>query len=415
MTPAGTQPAAPPDINAETYPFDVVLANLDRAAYFHFHSTGEPGETEEIRGERMQTTGVRIHQPMRRFDTPLAAPPSYPGVKASNLVGETLASFDDRWLFMPRNYHARPGEPAPEEAFDPSCSQRFVMQGGLCRFRGGVDGFHGFGSGMTYPSLEGGRQALQAGAVGTLTSGFGRFQGLIGSYTCIGNLSCERGFTGSVLLRVMDPEGRLSADFALPPLRPRPMPESHVTYLVFRGQKRNRDQKTGFLFGLAGDIIGLRVNQQLRLIHIDAACGQRGRPRAAVDFGPVIGEMSANIRFNLTNPGAPGTDDAPIPFQSANTFTFYDGRGGVLGSIEADGGEGRTFRLSLPGAPRQAALRFGAFQPLLRGAGWFQGVEGMMTDNSAVGISPHAIATFYVLRIYDPRGKYRSALRDAWC
>lgn len=415
MTPAhGLEPkaAAPPlDINAETYPFDVVLENLDRAAYFHFYSLSEDSAPEEISGERVRTAGWRIQQTLRRFDTPLAVPPGCRGIQASNFVGERLASFHHRWLFMPDRHQAHPDEPVPEVEFDPTVQQRFVLADGLCRFRGGADGFHGFGSGMTFPSVEGGKPALLAGAVGTLTSGFGRFRGLAGTYTCIGTLSAERGFTGSVLLRVMDPEGRFSARAELPAMARHLLPESGVTYIIFRGQKRSREQKTGFLFGPAGDVIGLNVHQQLRSMHIDSACGESGRPRAASAVGSVIGEMSANIRFNLTNPGAPGTDSSPIPFQSANTFTFHDGHGGVLGSIDADGGEGRTFRLSLPGAPRQAALRFGAFLPLAGGSGWFQGIEGMMTDNSAVGISPHAIATFYVLRIRDPRGKYQRARR----
>jgi hypothetical protein len=406
--------AGPPDINAETYPFDVVLQNLDKAAYIHVYSA--PAHVKRIAGGfSANTCGVEMRQSLHRFSTPLVIPPRHPRLAAGNLIGEAMATLDHRWIFIPDNYQAHPGEPAHEVEFMPDRAQRFVMAESEWRFRGGKDGFRGFGSGMTYPSTEGGRAVLLAGAVGTITEGYGRFAGAAGTYTLVGRLCPDTGFTGSILLRVMDPEDRLAARYALPSLQPGPICEPETTYIMFRGQKRGHDQKTGFLFGPNGDIVGLFVQQQLRLIRIDSACGSGGRPHAAAEMGPVIGEMSANIRFNLTNPGAPGSNEAPIPFVSANKFTFYDCNGQPGGSIESDGGEGRTFRLVLPGAPRQGALRFGAFLPITKGTGWFDGIEGMMTDNSAVGIAPHAIATFYVMRIHDPRGRFRTSLREAWC
>lgn len=416
MTPGLTStspPGGPPlDINAETYPFDVVLENLDRAAYFHFYCAAELRGATEIRGHRARVAGMRLHHDLRRFQTRLAVPPDCSTIKGISVVGESLASLDHNWLFIPDDYQAQPGLAVPEEEFDPGRSQRFVMTEGTCRFGSSADGFQGFGSGMTYPAGECGSADLMAGAVGTITSGFGRFKGLIGTYTLIGRVSMSGGFTGSLMLRVMDPAGRLTGRAEMPVIMPELIEEPGITYLVVRGQKRDRNQKTGFLFGAGGDIVGLNVSQQLRSIQIDAACNEQGLPRADARFGSVIGEMQANIRFNLTNPGAPGSDAAPIPFQSKNTFTFYDRRGGVLGEIDADGGEGRTFRLELPGAPRQNALRFGAFLPLLGGRGLFEGVQGMMTDNSVVGIAPHALATCYVFRIRDSHGKYRSG--KAW-
>ena len=406
--------AGAPDINAETYPFDVVLQNLDRAAYVHVYSAPAHAKCIHVDGSAI-ASGMHMRQSLHRFCTPLQAPPHHPRLSSGNVIGEMLGSLDHRWNFIPDNFHARPGEPAQEVEFAPDRRQRFVMTESSWRFRGGRDGFRGFGSGMTYPCQGEGGPELLAGAVGTIMEGFGRFTGMAGTYTLIGKLCPNNGFMGSILLRVMDPAGVLDARYALPPVQPAHLCEPEITYLIFRGQKKGHQQKTGFLFGPTGDIAGLDVQQQLRLIRIDSACGSGGRPHAASEVGPVIGEMTAHIRFNLTNPGAPGSNEAPIPFQSANTFVFYGCDGRPAGTIESDGGEGRTFRLSLPGAPRQAALRFGAFLPITRGTGWFDGIEGMMTDNSAVGIAPHAIATFYVLRIHDPRGRFRTALREAWC
>ena len=332
-----------------------------------------------------------------------------------------MASLEHWWRFMPDRFAARPGVAVPEIPFDPGRSQRFAMTGGFCSFSSAsapvsapAHGFHGFGAGMTYPVPGGDRDVLLAGAVGTLTSGFGRFRGLDGTYTCIGTLSREAGFRGSIMLRVCDPMGRLAGGEHPGPMRRGYALEPGVTYIVFRGQKKSAAEKTGFLFGPGGDIAGLRVHQELRLISIDSACNAEGRPRSSWNVGPVIGEMDARIKFNLTNPGAPGTNDAPIPFQSANSFRFFDGRGGAIGTLDSDGGEGRTFRLQLPESPRQNALRFGAFLPLTRGSGCFEGVRGIMTDNSVVGIAPHAISTLYVLRLDDPHGRFRLRLRDAW-
>ena len=69
--------------------------------------------------------------------------------------------------------------------------------------------------------------------------------------------------------------------------------------------------------------------------------------------------------------------------------------------------------MTLAGAPGQAALRFGGFGPILNGKERFAGIEGFMTDNSVVGIAPHALSTFYILRISDPDAKYSAAFNQA--
>lgn len=401
---AATGPPPGMDINAETYPFDVVVSNLDKAAYFHFYSAPE-------RGARGSSSGMRICETLHRFDTPLYAPPGSDSLRAANVIGESLASFESRWMLMPDWMQARPGMEPDSEPFDTSRPRRFVMLDGICRFGGGRDGFEGFGSGMTAPGPDN-AGPVPCGAVGTILRGFGKFEGLVGTYTYVGTLCPQTGFRGSVLLRVIDPDGRFEGR-SPPLLKPADFSEPGVTYIVFRGQKKDRSAKTGFLTGAGGQVVGLLVTQQLRIM--DPQSGRpHGHPVAHAQIGPVIGEMNARIKFNLTDPGAPGSAEAPIPFLSANDFTFYDSKGGVLGTLSSSGGEGRTFRLQLAGVPRQAALRFGAFLPITGGTGCFEGVRGMMTDNSAVGIAPHAVVTFYVLRIDDPKGKFRARFQNAW-
>ena len=123
--------------------------------------------------------------------------------------------------------------------------------------------------------------------------------------------------------------------------------------------------------------------------------------------------MTSEIDFNLLNPGAPGTPLAPIPFAAVNRFTLVDASGRTVGTFVGDGGEGRTFTMEVDGAPGQKGLRFGGFGPLREGTGCFEGVRGLMTDNSVVGLAPHVTSTLYVLRIEDPEGRYRVPLREA--
>jgi hypothetical protein len=39
-------------------------------------------------------------------------------------------------------------------------------------------------------------------------------------------------------------------------------------------------------------------------------------------------------------------------------------------------------------------------------------MEGLMIDNSVVGVAPHALSTLYILRVNDPDGKYRGAMSN---
>ena len=406
---AARPPAASlPDINTETYPFQVVQRLLDEAAYFNLYSVPEfsqcrsiphPASSEDI-------VGFKISENLRRFKVSLHPPDSGQGLRLENAVGETEARFEHRWVLIPQDFAALPGKEPPPVALDLSRSQRFVMLDGRCTFEDSDDGFVGFGTGATYPVTINGQQHLLAGAVGNIMEGSGRFRGHEGTYVYCGKIS-QHGFIGSCLLRVMDHPGTLRTDSGLHGFSTAIPPEAGITYMVFRGQKRDRNQKTEYIMGAGGEISGLLVHQQLRAVEVDCGRSARSDVRCSAQIGPVIGSMTARITFNLLNPGAPGTGSSPIPFKSYNTYTFFDRSGEEVGTIEADGGEGRTFNLTLEGAPGQRALRFGGFGPIVKGTGYFSGIQGLMTDNSVVGIAPHALATFYVLRINDPEGRFR--------
>lgn len=407
------QTAAPsaPDINDETYPFEFVQHLIDHAAVLNLYSIPAAREGSVAMyapGGGDTVIGFRIGESLHRFQIDLYPPSKGEGVRASNTIGEGVGRFEQRWMIIPDGFVAMPGVEPPPTALDPTRQQRFVMLDAACRFGDGADTFRGFGTGLTFPVTYGGRRQLLAAAVGNLMEGTGKFRGREGTYTYVGSLSTERGFRGNLMCRVANPSASLLTEAGVPAAERGPEPEPDVTYLLFRGQKKDRAQRTGYIIGPDGQISGLNVSQQLRIFHADAAARGRSGLRATGSVGPVIGRMRARISFNLLNPGAPGTGHAPIPFMSFNEYTFLDESGEEVGAVAADGGEGRTFNLRLEGAPGQAALRFGGFGLMQDGRGSFRGVEGLMSDNSVVGIGPHALSTLYVLRVYDPEGKYRA-------
>jgi hypothetical protein len=407
-------PTALPDINAETYPFDTVQHLLDEAAYLNLFSVPDSRQTNPaIRdGSNEGIIGLGIVEKLHRFEISLRPPSPETGVRASNTIGEMLGRFEHRWMIIPDEFDALPGREPPPTLFNSARSQRFVMLDSRCVFDNG-DGFRGFGTGTTYPASATGEHKLLAAAVGSILEGFGKFKGHEGTYTYCGSLSEFGGFTGSLLCRIMDAEGDLRTETSLPAFELWPNPEPDITYLMLRGQKQDKNQKTTYIFGPDGQVTGLNVNQQLRQVHIDTASRGRSGLRSVLDVGPVIGKMHADITFDFLHPGTPGTALSPIPFKSYNEYSLSDSNGRSVGSIVADGKEGRTFALKLAGAPAQAALRFGGFGPIISATGHFQNVEGLMTDNSVVGISPHALATLYVLRLYDPKAKYRTPFRES--
>ena len=412
---AGTPPpAALPDINAETYPFDMVMHLLDQAAYFPMFSIPERGRPSSS----IQTIGMDIGENLHRFSV-IVQPPDRDGLSATNVIGEKLARLEHRWLFAPDGFPALPDREPPPTPFDPSRSQRFVMLESVCRFENGKDGFRGFGTGRTFPTSHNGQSQLLAGAVGNIMEGWGKFRGLVGTYVYCGTIS-DGAFTGSLLCRVMDPEGVLRTQKSLPDIQGTKSPERDVAYVLFRGQKRNHTDKTQYIFGSGGSVDGLELHPQIRLFYLDCAIDGRGDLRSTASIGPVVGNMPAWIFFNVLNPGAPGTATAPIRFKdydkyifttndgaTVGTFGFDGGAGRRLGFTNEDGGDGQAFTLSLPAAPRQQALRFGGFGPVVNGTGSFQGIRGLTAHNSVVGIAPHALSTSFIARVNDPGGKYR--------
>lgn len=403
-------PAPPKETRTGAYSAELLQRLVDQGAYFNLHST--PGASESqvaIRGSGgKEILGVRVIESLRRFSIDTYAATERQPFHATNTIGEIAGNFTHQWMFIPDDYAAQPGSQVPPTAFDASRSQRFVMVDGICRFGNGADGFRGFGTGKTYPAKEHGRSQLLVTAIGTIVEGFGKFKDhLECTYVYCGKLDLELGFTGNLMIRSMDPQGTLRTTRSLPPIRSinESEPEPDITYLMLRGEAAPTDLVAPRL-DQNGQFLGLKVEQGVTMIKVDASYRDRRGPQSATSLGPLVGKLSAEIVFNPTATG--GTLRDPIPFTTADHLSFPDRAGKAIGSFLANLVDGRVFNLEIPKGSGEKAIRFGGAGPVSEGTGVFEGIEGLMTDNSVVMFTPHVSASVYVLRIYDPHRRYRA-------
>jgi hypothetical protein len=396
-----------PDMNAETYSFETVQYLLDQAAYFNLFSAPDEMSYESLITSGAGICGLKLNEKLFRFRVNLQSTTLDRRLKYGNLIGESVGKCNQRWLLMPDDFVAMPEREPPQTLLDTSRSQRFVMLDGVYTFGTKGDGFRGFGTGCTYPFSMNGNQQLFVAAVGSIVEGHGRFSGHEGTYTYSGLLDPQRGFVGNLLFRAIDLDGSLSSENELREFEQTNLLSKGLTFILFRGQKKNRYQKTKYNFSSDGNLEGFTVEQELRRFDLDCAVPRRKSICASKRLGQVVGRMTSKVFLNLLNPGAPGTVQSPVAFTSYNEYAFFDDCGNEIGSFVATGGEGRSFNLRFNGFPEQQALRFGAFQTLVSGKGCFSGIQGLLTDNSAAGVAPHALSTLYVLCINDPDGRFR--------
>lgn len=414
---AGPPPGAPgtfpppPGPGAANLSPEAVQALVDRAAHFNMYSLPERGGANvdiTAPGDAQSVIGWRIHEVLHRFEILCEAPTDRNPLRGRHRVGEVAARFSHRWMLTPDDFVASPDREPPPTRLDPSRSQRFVMLDGRCTFGSGEDGFRGFGAGHTVPTTVNGRPRLLATAVCTILEGFGKFRGHEeGTYLYCGTITPRRGFQGNLLLRLTDRQDTFRTDDAFPALEQRRDPEPGVTWLMFRGQAVPSDPVTPRV-GPDGRPIGLTVVQGLRLLELDFKVRGRGGLQTTDRFGPMIGRITAHVNFDPTAPG--GTSLNPIPFSTFDEFVFFDREGRRVGGFTGDSSEGRVFNTQISGLP---GIRFGGVGQALTGTGPFEGINGLMTDNSTVLFSPHVSASIYLLRVEDPRGRFRAALRGA--
>jgi hypothetical protein len=411
------QPAAgagpPLDVNAETYPFDYVQYLLEQTANFNLFSvperhhpedlllTPDPKDWFSINGGY----GIVIRSELRRFDS-FVPTPSTDEVTASQAVGETVGSLKARWVFCPDKCKWSPGQLPTPALYDPWNPQRFSMVDGDFSF-GGSDRFRGYGVGCTYPINAGGQPRLLAAVVGNLMEGEGKFRGREGSFVMTGTVTSSVGFVGQISLRVVDPDGVLRTERELPAMTAIADPDPSSTFIIMRGEKKDRSVRTEFGPSPGGGLSSLITPSQFRAAHFNVARRGGGGVRTETTIGPVVCKMDATVYFNLSTP--PGTANAPVPFSTDEIYTVIDSRGRTAATLTAKVEEGISFNLKFPAAPGQPGVRFAGFGPITGGTGPLEGVQGILTVNSLIGIAPHALTLMHVLHLVDPGGQHRSS------
>jgi hypothetical protein len=410
--PAAASPALP-DVNAETYPFDFVQHLLDQTANLSMFSvperhnpedlllTPDPQDWFSINGGY----GLVIRSELRRFDS-FVGWPSTDEVSVSQAVGETVGSLRARWVFCPDECQWTPGQLPTPALYDPWSPQHFAMLDGDFSF-GETDSFRGYGVGCTYPITAGGQPRLLAAVVGNVMTGEGKFRGCEGSFVMTGTLTPSLGFLGHVSLRVVDSDGVLRTDRELPALTAIADPDRSSTFVVMRGEKKDRSVRTTFGPPPGGGLVSLVTPSQFRAVQFNVARRGGGGVRAETRIGPVVGKMDATVYFNLLAP--PGTANAPVPFSTDELYRFVDRHGREVATLTAKVTEGISFNLKFPAAPGQPGVRFAGFGPITGGTGPLEGAQGILTVNSLIGIAPHALTLMHVLHLVDPGGQHRAS------
>jgi hypothetical protein len=407
-----TATAALPDVNAQTYPFDLVQHLLDQTTSFSAFAVPDAGYRERtltpdhpedyfgINGGY----GIDVRSGLHHFDATILTGRSEP-FAVSQKVGEEAGSLRCRLLFGPLGFPwAASGEP-PCSIYDPWRAQRFAIRD--CEFRiGREDWFEAYGIGRTYPATVEGKPLVLAAAMGNLMRGHGRFHGLEGTFTVSGRITDGLGFAGNVTIRVVDPEGRFRSDRDVSLFSAIPDPEPEATFLVMRLLKESSAVKTTYGPPPGGGLVSLVTPSQIRSVHYGFVAPRYGPVRTEMRIGPVAGRMEADVHFDLLAP--PGTAEKPVPFSTQEVYTFTDPDGRVLGTVEAAVEEGWAFNLQFPVAPGQAGVRFAGVGPLKGGTGLFEGAQGVLSVNSVIGIAPHALSLVHVIQLRDPHGRYRT-------
>ncbi|MFY9826215.1 MAG: hypothetical protein WAM82_32925 [Thermoanaerobaculia bacterium] len=403
---------------AERAEIGEVTRLLKGAAYFpifNVHNSALPNDTVPLLPFAVQTLGqalftaVNVNEELRRFEVVTQVEPA--GLTSLNRISSNgVANVSIRWTPIPDGYAPSPGISPPPTLLNPFTSQRFTMLNGQLSFQDrNVSGVRAFGSGRTFP-ISGRTGSLNIGAVIDILEGSGALYGL-SDETLPGATMVINGFITppndlalNLIVRVMDPDGRLAAGTPIPPMvLAEATPSGSGTFMFFLGEADPR-RPIRLLYGPGGLPIGAQVFENLRLVRTGF---DPDSLQCSTQEGPIVGTASARLNFSFANEFT-----VTQAWTTGSIFSFHDLQGRSLGSLSADLVEGRAFRTFLPGAP-YPVFRLGGFGPFLSGTGTFAGAQGMMTLNGAIGVFPPALSNLYVLRFEDPDRRLQVQLQGA--
>ena len=404
LSPQAPSPSAAP---SQSIGYAGLQRLVDQAANFHVQTTPSASPTV-----LPMNSGLRLTQPL----FPMDIFPSWPAggsLSASRAThaacGQLIASLE--WI--PDNYVAGPGWRPPATPLKQGMAQRFVLREATISLDA-QNSLRIFGAGRAFPSSGPDADGLMVGAVCDITSGTGAFQGLEGVCTLCGDLSPERGFRGHIMIRIRDPHGVLLTDSDLPAAAAVADPEPGIAYITWLGQK-STDSRLANSASLdsAGQLRGLNIPVDSKAVRTGWAMTPAGFRARRLGPLEVIGLEIGFGRESVPRSPATGNGNAPYQFEGVSLYSFRDKGGAIVGTLTANVLEGRSMAVRLDEAPGQPALRFGFFGPVICGTGCFAGARGMLYGSSGSLFNPppldHVISNWYVLRLYDPDGRFRES------
>ena len=408
-----SQPVVPTGTNPWTYRLVAVRRQM-RSAFFSLFSVPNPA-TPDVPIEAslpfpfsllqrlpffpQLLAAVEVNEAPLRFQTTVGEAACQ--LLATNAVGQHIATVHIRWTPIPWDYAANPYTKPPQTILNPLVSQRFEMLDGEFRFADSAGtGVHGFGAGRTFPNFPRGL-SLNIGAVIDVLEGFGRFRGRAGLMVVNGVIRPPNDLDLNVMMRILDAEGDLLTDEALPPLAPQPFPDPTATFMLFQAEPDPARPST-LRLGPDGRVLGMSLHERLRAVDLDLAVLPGEGLKSRVRTGGIVGRASSTLHF-------PASDAAvPIPAQTTGgEFELFDpARGLRFGTLRADLVEGRGFPTALPDAP-SPVYRIGGFGPIAGGTGEFAGAQGLLSMNALLSLYPRTSSSLYIFRLADPQGRYR--------
>jgi hypothetical protein len=406
------KPPAPslPDVNAETYPYDLVQTLLDQTANFSMFAVPEAGYADKATLTPNNPNdwfglnggyGFDVLSNLHRFEA--IAQVRSGGIRVSQEVGQRTGTFHCLCLFSPDDYKWNPRQVPPPIIFDAWRSQQVVMQECEVTFDD-KQSCRCYGIGRTFPIMVNGRNVLLAAGVANVMKGTGKFEGREGTLIFTGTITQQLGFLGNINLRVRDTEETIASKNDLAPIETIQDPDRENTFVELRLLKKNKHVKTSFGPPPGGSRVSLITPSEMRSVRYSYIGEPRG-PRTYMEAGQVLGPMSATVFFDL---GAqPGTAESPVPFTTEEVYTFNTSRGEGVGTVSCGVVEGISFGLKFPQAPGQPGVRFAGFGPITGGTGVFTGARGILTVNSLIGISPHTLSLMHCLHLVDTERRYR--------
>ena len=394
----------PPHSDPLVYGCERVSRLLWRTAIYPMFSMPDPQQPNTPVIESGQLIGVEIRESMHRFQLQVR-PPTGEALQALNVVSDDqIALAHVHWHLAPDDFAARPGRLPPPTPFRPKVSQRFTMDGRFLFNDAQHSGFHGFAIGRTFPDALDGKPIVRLAAMVDILEGYGAFAGYQGLVGINGTVEPPETMDLSVTPMILDFNGHLSTEKALPALSGMPVPVPDEVFFLFYSEID--PAKPMRIVPRARNLLLAPADLPIRLLEVEFNI--QPQPLSRKKLGPRIGRLHTSFWIG---PLATGLYH---PFQSVDGHcTFEDLYGRSLGAIEANILEGRAWKINVPGLT-VPGYRFSGIGPIGGGTGVFKEASGMVSAVGVLSLFPRVMSVFYIVRLADPTGKFRERIHKSW-